>query len=830
MKRIHDSLASVLALHRLVFWYDADQEWSDTFEEFDAAHAVKLRVEGNEFGTKVRIVREPETRFVVYVPSPKPADTDNWLLDLVLQSHEYKADKASLVLIDLGLPREFHDLVTAHIQFFNSTKRIEALRLLLSADDQPRDVRLKMMAVLAGSSVDLDAMLLTFLGLASQAEMDLDDPASSTLGGSELTEPFWLEVERRFGYAGVQPIIHDFAVTLFRGANPLDGKVSLAPHAYVFLQRWKDSAAYGASYRTWANRMERELQVKGALTALGVNANVGTNDTFELFERFSLHQLVQAFTSGVPATELRASIQNRRGSFWREIHADGYEALERAVTLRELLASMDLTVESIDAGIRRYTATWWRIDMAYRRFHEHLRRYSQVTVMEPVRDWVEGHYISDFLLPLADRWSDCVRPLERWNCEEVPMQRQFYDLWVEPFLSRKQKVFVIISDALRYEAASEFAEQLRTENRWSAEVDAVLGALPSYTQLGMASLLPGRQCTVDSSGGVTVDGRSASGTENRAAILSHACGGRATAIKSDTLLEMNSRTDGRDLMRDHDVVYVYHNTIDHVGDKRDTEAQTTDAVAKAFDDLNAIIRKLAAINVTNMLLTADHGFLFQQDPVNEGDVTYLPSAVDWKLRSRRYALGHIVTPAGGVKLFTPNALGVEGDWIAAFPLSLGRFPQQGSGKRYVHGGLSLQEVMVPVVRIHKTRTDDTAPVEVELLKVPSKITTGQLSVALFQDRPAVEKVRSRTVRVGVYADDGACISELRTITFDSTEKEARLREQPVVLVLSGAADAYNNRDVELRLEEMVQGTTQWVTYRSHTLKLQKPFTSDFDDL
>ena len=65
-------------------------------------------------------------------------------------------------------------------------------------------------------------------------------------------------------------------------------------------------------------------------------------------------------------------------------------------------------------------------------------------------------------------------------------------------------------------------------------------------------------------------------------------------------------------------------------------------------------------------------------------------------------------------------------------------------------------------------------------------------------------------------------------TGDSAEPEARLRETSVVLVLSKAADAHNNRDVELRLEQMAQGTTQWVTYRSHTVKLQKPFTSDFD--
>ena len=84
-----------------------------------------------------------------------------------------------------------------------------------------------------------------------------------------------------------------------------------------------------------------------------------------------------------------------------------------------------------------------------------------------------------------------------------------------------------------------------------------------------------------------------------------------------------------------------------------------------------------------------------------------------------------------MKIFSSAQLGVGGEWSAAFPLSLGRFPLQGSGKRYVHGGLSLQEVVVPVVKIHKARADDTGRVEVELLRVPNKITTGQVAVSFF---------------------------------------------------------------------------------------------------
>jgi uncharacterized protein (TIGR02687 family) len=503
--------------------------------------------------------------------------------------------------------------------------------------------------------------------------------------------------------------------------------------------------------------------------------------------------------------------------------------LEQAVELRELLAAAELTVDSLSGGVSRYVASWWRIDMAYRRCTWSLRRYGQVNVMEQIAQWVEKSYVNNFLLPLADRWSDQVRGLDAWECPGLPAQRKFFEHYLQPFLAKGQKVFVIISDALRYEAAAEFAQRLRSANRWTAEVDALFGVLPSYTQLGMAALLPGQNMVVDATTAtVAIDGQSTVGTENRAKILNLACGGKATGLQAEEFLELNTKTDGRALMRDHEVIYIFHNVIDKVGDSSGTEAKTFDAVEQAFDELDLIIKKVANINGSNMLLTADHGFLFQQDDLDTDDVTALPGAKEWTFRNRRFSLGRGILEDAKVKIFDCGSLGIVGDWTAAFPLSLGRFPLQGSGKRYVHGGISLQEVVIPVVKIHKARADDTGRVEVELLRVPAKITTGQLSISLFQDRPAVGKVLPRILRIGVFAKDGTSLSEIKTAAFDSKVTEARQRETTMLLVLSSAADTFNNREVELRLEETVPGTSQNVVYKAQVLKLQKPFTSDFE--
>jgi uncharacterized protein (TIGR02687 family) len=835
MKRIHDSLRNVFQRHRIVFWYDATREWEKPFDDFRDEGVQKLTVDGTEFGAKVTIHRAPDQRFLVYVPKARPLDAENWMLDLVLQGHEYKADRASLALQEVGLPYELRPVVEEHAGFFDSAKRVEMLRGLLVAGEEPLTLRRKLMAVASGASTfTIDAILLAFLSRAKgQQEDDLVDPVQAAFGGMGLVVPFWKEVSIDFGYAAEAPTLQDFVRSLFRAANPLDQGVRLSAHAQVFLQHLKDSQLFSPAFRWWAELMERELNLAHQLDALDDMRGLGSCDAFPSVERYCLSRLCRAFEiESLPPVEVRARIQQRRSSFWYADHRDGYAALDHAVVLKQLIDGAELQVESMEAGIQRYTTTWHRIDTAYRKFHFHARSYGQVALMERITERVEKAYLANFLLPLTDRWGDQVAKLQAWpGCGSTVKQTDFFTHFVGPFAKNEQKVCVIISDALRYEIAVELMERLLNENRWKAELVQMIGVLPSYTQLGMASLLPGKSRTLDVvSRTVAVDGIESSGTKARRDILAAAAGGRSTALTSEAFLEMNTATEARALIRDHTVVYVYHNVIDAVGDKLATEAQTTGAVEEALESLLKLIKKVANANGTHVLVTADHGFLFQQNEVADEDDVPLPPAAEWLFPHRRFAIGRGIKATPSVKTFSAPELGLSGDWVAAFPLAVGRFPLKGSGKRFVHGGFSLQEVVLPVLRIQKTRVDDTERVEIDLLRAPTKITTGRVSLTFYQDRPIATKVLSRSLRIGIFTAEGAAISELKTLKFDSAEAEARQRETTVDLALSRAADPHNGREVEIRMEEMTSGNQNALPYKTHRLKLQKPFATDFDEL
>lgn len=92
--------------------------------------------------------------------------------------------------------------------------------------------------------------------------------------------------------------------------------------------------------------------------------------------------------------------------------------------------------------------------------------------------------------------------------------------------------------------------------------------LPSYTQLGMAALLPNSDLQISdvSKGDVQVDGKPSAGLENRRKILKAAMAAEeknwnADARSASEVLEMHKDA-VRELFRDNNVIYIYQDIID----------------------------------------------------------------------------------------------------------------------------------------------------------------------------------------------------------------------------------------------------------------------------
>ena len=373
--------------------------------------------------------------------------------------------------------------------------------------------------------------------------------------------------------------------------------------------------------------------------------------------------------------------------------------------------------------------------------------------------------------------------------------------------------------------------RINGENKYQASLDHLLSALPSYTQLGMASLLPksdGDFSISEKDASVSIGGISTQGTANRDKAIKLALGAKACAKQAKSILEM-TQDQGRELFKSHDVIYIYHNRIDHAGDKMQSEGEAFDATERTFEDLMTLVKKLTAYNASNILITADHGFIYQNRPLEESDFLAAEVQGDIHYRDRRFLLGKQLSAPHSVKVFSSAQLGLIGDVHAAIPKGIQRLRLSGSGSRFVHGGATLQEVIVPVISINKRRLDDVATVEIDLLRGGTNIiSTGQLSVTLYQAEPVSDKLKLRELRCGIYTMSGQLISDTHTVTMDLTADSARQRELKLRFVLTQEADNTNNQEVSLRLEEPVSGTNQYTEYKNMKYIIRRSFTTDFD--
>src|SRR5699024_4248873 len=102
---------------------------------------------------------------------------------------------------------------------------------------------------------------------------------------------------------------------------------------------------------------------------------------------------------------------------------------------------------------------------------------------------VENVYVNDWLFSGGNSYQILLNEKSQWKFNNLLMQRDFFKRKVQPVLD-KQKLVVLISDALRFECGVELNQKINRMNKFHAELSAMVSALPSYTQLGMASLLP----------------------------------------------------------------------------------------------------------------------------------------------------------------------------------------------------------------------------------------------------------------------------------------------------------------------------------------------------
>jgi uncharacterized protein (TIGR02687 family) len=866
-------LANLFTESRIVFWNDADQEFSAELASLvpDGVTLVMLDDEPKLQLKQQLEVQDLNGQYLLYSPQAEPLPEDDWLLNIRLYSRIFRADAVSVQLEELKLVNQaMREHLKRRAKFLRNKDRLEKLKRLTAAQDDETALDRKMLAVITRADQPepfaIVYRMMSAMIVDGHVQMEAQPKILDEIIALELEVPFWAMVYEQFGYQAISPalpslrdlayhlLVTDFALAR-QGSFPsaLQSFVlqegNKLPQITVFCDRWRRDLAHFASYDAISEAVADGLKVGGHLSALD-HLNLLEVQTFSDVEKRLLVGLRDVIQGGDAAAlvHVQAIAAKRRDGHWANtvlaaqnpvIKAFGacYDAIEAAAAFSSLAAhyAHGFSYPTAEAMFQAYQKELFRFDQCYRHFMlaNDVVELNGWLFLQSLKEWIGERY-SWYMAQLASTWGSFVAGdscentlLQNWSIPDVRSQQHFFQQYVQPIVDAgaRNRAYVLISDALRFEVAQELYERSVSTNRFKASLDGVLGVLPSYTTLGMAALLPHKRLDYRATANaeVFVDGKPSASLEQRSAILESHDG---IAIKSDSLVAMGKEA-GREFVKPYKVVYLYHDQIDATGDKQSTESETFSACEKAINEIEGVIRYIInTLGGSIVLITADHGFLYQEEKLDEADKSALAEKPEGTLKAKkRYLIGQDLGQSpkawAGNTAVTAGTTDSLDFWV---PKGANRFHFTG-GARFVHGGAMLQEIVVPVLTVRATEHEKSKirPVEITLLGSTRKVVTNKQKFEFIQTEAITDKVLARTVLVSLRDTDGdKLISNEASLTFDSSSNLMDERKKSVMLTVLGGS--YNkNKEYALVLRDaLTKAEVDRVNFR-----IDLAFNNDF---
>jgi uncharacterized protein (TIGR02687 family) len=846
---------------KIVFWYDRDktawdQEMQAPGEELEEiiqileGQAIKFHIlNNNYFETKKLLeIEDLESNYLIYCPDKERIHEDNWLFDIQLYSSRFENSRISDIKNEFEIDgHELDDFFTKYEKFFgNQKERVQPLKKLHQRDWREKEFILGMLAVFSKTqALDFKQIIRdTMLRSLDEAE----NPVWENISKFGLEENFWELAEEDFGFSAKNPTLKKLFLSFLITHIKRYSGISLSGYdqyvdrkeneCQIFLKHWMDSSRDSKTFEKYTKEM---LEENGQDLEKNLQAELDKHDVqtyleaeaVEIFDKAVILHILKSLNSPVDSTEEDfkshlAWIDTRRTKHWFSEYENIYNALEYAVKLFQFAREYYDNPKAADALentrslyelFKAYAETYYQIDYLYRKFYYYYDKEQEKDILKKnLRPQVEDLYTNKLLGKLLLKWSSLIdSELDgQWKIELADSQKDFYKGHVNKILQkdeRNNRVAVIISDAMRYEVAVELFEILNKDTWGLIDLKYMAGVLPSYTKLGMASLLPHKTLEYKEKG-IFVDGVNSDGLENRKKILQNNCL-ESFAISYEDFMKY-SREEARELVKGKKVFYIYHNKIDSTGDKQSSENSVFHAVEETVFEIRKLVRYLSdTISIANIVVTADHGFLYRRDDME--NVDKVDTSLFDKSRiidtTKRFILSdQELAPDNSldnIHSFDMRYILGQGHapLFAYVPKTDLRFKLQGGGLNFVHGGASPQEIVIPVLTYNHRRNEKTlekkgikyGKVNVSVINDRKKITSSKFKVRIFQTEKVTDKLKPRTFRASLWDIDGEqekMVSDEKIVIVNSESDGPEERQHTVILTLGNGLE---NKTYYLRL-------------------------------
>lgn len=790
---------------RILFFFDKEREHEQDIDQMQLSGIQLIKAENRFFRLKYRLETEwADQKVLLYMPIDHPHPQSEFiLLDLLVANKELRLDDVDSIMEEHGLKQMHRPLVSRFKNELKPGKYSSILAPILNEQHFTKENLAKAFAshILGFKTIREINFLLIKLFILCHTKPE------------EEIEKFFAQLRKleaeRFILDGIKNIFnrHESALSIANISNCVTRlKYNLITHKIPQISRTDTYAILKEPQTTrinmqlalwvdWQNDKllaEKSFEVlqytAGQINELKIIEWYGPNADFWLYTPIMTAHIAETLLGQIENSPEKAQ------KLFIQISESGKMGIGMKSFIANSLAFYSqfnnigtYTFNYLTEYFEKYTQTLYLLDYYYRKTTSYYKLLKKQTTADFSRyeafyQNIEKNY-ETYLVRLNTEWLKLLQENE-YNLfgSGVPKQTHFYAKDLKPIDAKKA---VIISDAFRYETAYELKNKLIEEHEFYSELSYRVSQIPSTTEFGMAALLPHNEIEFDGNR-FKINGIDTSGTANREKILESLHPG-AKAINFSVLDKM-SQDEARELFKTN-LVYVYHNTIDATGDDRKKEDETFDAAEKALAELSYMIKKIqASYNVSNIIVTADHGYIYQNRNLGENMFTPMPESLQNAETHTRYVFQNKKISEKGIHTFSlDKTTEVKSELYVSIPAGINRFRKQGSGYQYIHGGGALQEIIVPVLWCKKAQKQSEQKVALLLVNKQAKIVSNALKVSIQQVEPVSNQFKPISVVCALYTQSNQLASNVKELTFNSPSLLATERTVQFILNLGSSA-------------------------------------------
>ena len=826
---------------KIVYWIDVEKDYVGRIDEINIPNVKKHILEkDNYFYTKYLLEEEDSSsNYLIYTNEELGEDVDNWLLDNMLYSETYYVDRVSLIMKDLNIPTEWRSVVSKNIKFFDTKSNYQRFKDYEITNYSDIEIELAMISALAKQkSVNFEESLRAIL-------IDsLEDESNKILSRIDKhfnLNRFWHYVEHFYGFKQEEKNLKKLMIHLMitRLSQNLAYK-DLAPYkefisesnrgnCYIFLDRWMNHRVDAPYYNEYAREIEKEININKLIETVDIE-DIKQVEVFPIVDKSIINYILVSLENRLEDyEEYLKLIRLRESKHFYEEYKEFYEGLYYAVKMFQFKKeNSQISIEKPSQMFRSYTEKYYLMDFYYRKFYISFDNKNDNEVMQRLRTLVENLYTNWYMVELSYNWTQALslNKTEFWNIDSIIRQGEFYNDFINKKIQDGERVYVIISDALRYEIAMELKKKLIFESLGEPEITSILGGLPTNTKMGMARLLPHKNIELKGNGQVYVDKMATNSTVGRDYILKSKVENSLAIDSKEFMLKKPAEL--LEIARNNSLIYIYHDSIDALGDDASSEIYAFDGAEKAIEEINKIVTMIERTRlVSNIYITSDHGFIYQRDPLEEVD-KLSKEKIDSIESKRRYIISSEDRDIDSMlKYSLKDTLGENSNLNVYVPKANIRLKTQGPGANFVHGGAALQEIVVPVL-FYRTKGSSTSNVKkaektkIKLTTISRSITNSIFTLDFFQTEKVGGKIISVKVNVYMVDDKDNIISNQQTLLGDKVSENPEDRNMSINFILQ-PKDYDRNKNYYLIIKDNDTG----VVYDKIQFSISLGISNDF---